>query len=121
MVDKTKLPPVGCVAVARKEELPAALRPRNDKAAPDALWRKAFNDFCKQHELGKICVTWAQQGSCTCEGPFLHPQGEEASKVRKLLKRFREMEDTNDADSAQGKRPRKKRNASGSRTVALAW
>ena len=41
MVDKTKLPPVGCVAVARKEELPAALRPRNDKAAPDALWRKA--------------------------------------------------------------------------------
>ena len=63
MVDKTKLPPAGCVAVARKEELPAALRPRGGKAAPDALWRKASRP---EEDGGLDGSVLGPKGSKTC-------------------------------------------------------
>eukprot|EP00913_Durusdinium_trenchii_P017518 g16459.t1 len=79
--------PPGCVLCTSRDELPARLR-GVAKAAPEALERKAFNEFCRENGLGKLCATWARQGSCDCQGPFTHPRAEDAPKVRRLLKGF---------------------------------
>ncbi|CAK9030280.1 Pentatricopeptide repeat-containing protein [Durusdinium trenchii] len=59
--------PPGCVLCTSRDELPARLR-GVAKAAPEALERKAFNEFCRENGLGKLCATWARQGSCA-DGP----------------------------------------------------
>eukprot|EP00439_Symbiodinium_sp_Y106_P041879 s676_g5.t1 len=57
--------PSHCVLVPRRDALPPALR-GTAKASGEALERKAFNDFCRARNLGKLCFDWAKQGSCGC-------------------------------------------------------
>jgi hypothetical protein len=55
-------------------ELPAASRPRGSKDAPDALFKAAFNQYCRQHQLGKVCAEFAFTRKCCCSttSPFIH-------------------------------------------------
>ncbi|CAE7517513.1 unnamed protein product [Symbiodinium microadriaticum] len=93
--------PSHCVLVPRRDALPPALR-GTAKASGEAKERKAFNDFCRARNLGKLCFDWAKQGTCGCagaklKGPFFHPSGpREARQVRSLLQLFFKSQDAPD-------------------------
>jgi hypothetical protein len=66
--------PSDVALVSDWQDLPAASRPRGAKDAPDALFKAAFNDFCRLQMLGKVCAQFAftRQCSCSSTSPFVH-------------------------------------------------
>jgi hypothetical protein len=66
--------PSDIALVSDWKDLPAVSRPRGAKDAPDALFKAAFNDFCRLQQLGKVCAQFAFTSQCNCSSasPFIH-------------------------------------------------
>ena len=68
-------PPASDIAlVSDWMHLPSSSRPRGAKDSPDAVFKAAFNDFCRLQQLGKVCAEFAFTRHCNCvaTSPFVH-------------------------------------------------
>jgi len=66
--------PSDVALVSDCSQLPPSSRPRGAKDAPDAVFKAAFNDFCRLQQLGKVCAEFAFTRHCNCgaTSPFVH-------------------------------------------------
>lgn len=86
--------PSALALVENWEDLPNASRPRGAKDAPDALFKAAFNAFCREHALGKPCAEFAftRRCECTTDSPFAHePPARLADRVAEFQKMHQDL------------------------------